>query len=149
MHIKQGLKGHRKSKVFLSHSSMDEAFMLKIQADLIDANIDTWTSVDDINAGEIFIDKYNQGIKDCDFFLIIISEDSNNSKWVKDELNRAYYLAVKEGKSIIPVLYNGISEENIPEQLQNRSFISFDKEYDSSIRKLKKSIHAIFKEKLE
>jgi len=92
-------------KVFLSHSSSDkhvvEPFALALRSVLGQENVfyDSWS----IQPGDGIIDRMNQGLADCDFFFLFISEHSLTSEMVKMEWQNALMAEAKKSTKLIPV----------------------------------------------
>lgn len=92
-------------KVFLSHTNSDkhivEAFALALRNAFGQENVfyDSWS----IQPGDGIIDKMNQGLADCDFFFLFISEHSLTSEMVKMEWQNALMAEAKKSTRLIPV----------------------------------------------
>lgn len=92
-------------KVFLSHSSNDKDFVEPI-ANLLGKQkcvYDKYT----FEMGTETIEQIISGLKSTDIFVYFISNDSLNSEWVKDELNRAEEAipsSTEKLKQIFPII---------------------------------------------
>ena len=75
--------------IFLSHSSPNKDFVRGLAKKLKKDNIDVWLDELEIKIGESIHQKVNEGLKKSDFFAIVLSEASVNSKWVQEELSSA------------------------------------------------------------
>lgn len=101
-------------KVFISHSSMDHGFVLllanRLKNELINVWIDDW----ELQVGDSIVQKINEGLKRCDFLIIVFSENSIKSEWVLRELNSTLMrqLTGKE-VTILPILLE-IEPEKLP-----------------------------------
>lgn len=100
----------QKPYVFISYSTMDQG-----QADLVNSvlkqnGINTWIATEDIHGGESFATEITNGIKGCDAFVFILSQNSDNSPHCGNELS----LAFSARKKIIPFRLHefDISESN-------------------------------------
>jgi TIR domain len=77
--------------VFLSHSSKDKPFVRDLAAALeAEGEMEVWLDEREIDYGENILLKIADGL-DADFVLLILSPDSVNSKWVKEEWTDAYW----------------------------------------------------------
>ena len=76
-----------KRKTFISHSSKDKSLVLQIAEKLKKENV--WFDIWDMDLGDVLSDKIETGIDEAKNFLIILSQDSAKSSWVKYELNMA------------------------------------------------------------
>ncbi len=91
-------EGGPKMKVFISYSSKeyDRAFSLK---QILEANgIGCWMAPQSIPSGSDYSQEIPRAIRECDVFLLLLSEASQDSKWVPKELDNA----ISGGKIIIP-----------------------------------------------
>jgi len=72
-------------RVFLSHSSQDKPFVRDL-ADALEAGgaIKVWLDEREIGYGDNIVVKIDDGL-DADAVLLILSPDSVDSKWVKEE----------------------------------------------------------------
>jgi hypothetical protein len=82
--------------VFLSHSSKDKPFVRDL-ADALEAagEIKVWLDEREIDYGENIVLKIADGL-DVAFVLLILSPDSVDSKWVKEEWTDAYWEPVNQ-----------------------------------------------------
>lgn len=94
------------SKVFISHSSKDKRFVRTLKDDLNENSIETWFDEDQLDLGDSLIEKLEKALEESTHFLIILSQNSINSDWVKFELNKAIKQADNSIMSkVIPIKY--------------------------------------------
>lgn len=122
-------------KVFVSHATEDketfvEEFSRKLRSDGIDAWLDKW----EMKPGDSLVDKiFEEGIKNANAVIIVLSKISVQKPWVKEELNAAFIKRLKEKTKLIPIL---IDDCEIPESLKSTLWIKIEnldnyaKEYD-------------------
>jgi hypothetical protein len=106
--------------VFLSHSSKDKPFVRDL-ADALEAGgeIKIWLDEREIDYGENIVLKIADGL-DADFVLLILSPDSVDSKWVKEEWTDAYWEQIQnQGRKLAGVLYRDC---RIPRLLRNKKY---------------------------
>jgi hypothetical protein len=72
-------------KVFISHSSKDKQFATWLSVDLANLGHDPWLDEWKIRAGESIPTKISEGIEQCDFIIVVLSENANSSNWVERE----------------------------------------------------------------
>lgn len=91
-------------KAFVSHSGQDRHFVEKFAADLWDFGVKAWYSRWEIKAGDSIPERIDEGIEDCEFFIIVLSKNSIHAVWVKTELQAAITRKL-DGKvrKIIPI----------------------------------------------
>ena len=90
----------RECDVFISYSSkeMDEASM--VEAVLEKNGIACWMAPQSIPGGSNYAKEIPVAIKQCKVFLLILSEQAQNSIWVLKELDKA----INEKKLILPLM---------------------------------------------
>jgi tetratricopeptide (TPR) repeat protein len=90
-------------QIFISHSSKDNYFGFKLVDDLRmalgDESAVWYDAKQGLLGGDSWWDKIEREITARDTFILILSPDAMNSKWVR----REYDIALHEGKKIIPV----------------------------------------------
>ena len=90
-------------RVFISHSSEDEDSVRVLAERLRGSQVDAWYAEWEIAPGDSIVQKVNEGLSECDVFIIVISENSVVSRWVQEELSSAVVRRISEEASIIPV----------------------------------------------
>jgi class 3 adenylate cyclase len=87
------------TRIFVSHNTKDREF---VQAELVDAlpfyGIGTWYSGKDILAGDAWVQSIHDGLKECEWVVVVVSRNSADSKWVHEEINIAAADARRHGK---------------------------------------------------
>src|SRR4030095_6328032 len=87
--------------IFISYSRRDQEFVTRLASDLNAHVAGVWFDHSEIQIGEKWHDEIMEGIHDCKAFILVLSPDAIESKYVRDELNKALEL----GKEIFPVIY--------------------------------------------
>lgn len=90
-------------RVFISHSSEDKSSVRSLAERLRGSQVDAWYAEWEIAPGESIVQKVNQGLSECDVFVIVVSRNSIASRWVQEELSSAVVRRISEEASIIPV----------------------------------------------
>lgn len=104
-------------KVFLSHASEDKDrfvnnFALRLREKGIDAWLDKWEML----PGDSLVDKiFEEGLKEADAVIIVLSSSSVEKPWVKEELNSSVVARIERGTRLIPVV---IDDCCVPEALK-------------------------------
>src|SRR5437588_7739497 len=97
-------------KVFISHATADRDLVQRHILDLLRAHgIDTWYAEDDIHTAEEWEMSIRQGLASCEWFLVVMTPRSANSKWVQAEVNWA--IDKRQGR-LIPVLLEACDLNN-------------------------------------
>lgn len=137
---------NEKPKAFLSYSHSDKAFTDKLVADLFGSGIDLWVDKYEILSGDSLIEKiFSIGLKDVQFFIVLLSPDSIQSKWVKEELDYAMIQRIEGETRIIPLI---VANCEVPPPLKATKFIDFTGNYNENFRELVKTLYNV-KEKPE
>lgn len=84
---------------FISYSTKEQSSADAMKKLLEKQGIQTWMAPGDIPAGNKYARVINQAIKGCSCFVLMLSNNSQNSVWVSKEVERA----VNYRKPIIPV----------------------------------------------
>jgi hypothetical protein len=75
---------------FISYSSKDEEFAKRLHADLQENNVRCWFSPEHMIPGDIFRERIDRSIFEHDKLLLVLSENSIDSKWVQKEVETAF-----------------------------------------------------------
>jgi hypothetical protein len=125
---------------FLSHSSKDKHFVRKLAADLVANGVKVWLDEQRILVGDSLPEKIAQGLAESDFFLIILSEYSVNSEWVKKELSIALVREIERRK--VTVLPIKLDSAKIPASIGDKKYADFTGSYNAGLKDLLASIKA-------
>jgi hypothetical protein len=74
---------------FISYSTADQAFADRLYADLQDRGVRCWFAPHDMQAGKKIHEQIDQAIRAHDRLLLILSDTSMTSPWVKHEIAKA------------------------------------------------------------
>jgi hypothetical protein len=131
-------------KVFISHASEDkERFVNGFATRLRERGIDAWLDKWEMGPGDPLVDKiFEEGIRPCNAFIIVLSAVSVTKRWVREELNAAFVKRIAENCKIIPIL---IEECDIPECLKSTLWVKIDLagSYEAGFEAVVQSILAI------
>lgn len=127
---------------FISHSSRDKEFALKLSNALRSNGIEVWIDEYSLNAGDNIVEKIQEGLHASDSLIPILSKNYVESKWAMQELSFASARALTQKSiRIIPVL---IEECDIPIFLRDRLYADFrqgfDRPFELVLRSLKGDI---------
>lgn len=134
--VKQKEKRQEQGSViaFLSHSSKDKLFVRQLASDLTASGINVWLDEQMIKVGDSIAEKIGQGLAASDFFLIVLSEHSVNSDWVKKELNQALVGEIESRQ--VKVLPLKLSDCGIPESIKDKKYADFSINYAKGLQEL-------------
>ncbi|MBZ0316556.1 MAG: TIR domain-containing protein [Anaerolineae bacterium] len=88
------------SHVFISYSRRDSAFAEQLERDLQGHHLKTWRDTTSITGSQEWYDSIIAGIEGAYAVLLIVTENSEQSRWVK----RESLFAEKKGIPIVPIL---------------------------------------------
>ena len=94
----------QKAYTFISYSSKNQADADAMRDVLQKNGIQTWMAPGDIPPGSKYAQVINGAVKNCTCFILMLSNDSQNSVWVAKEVERA----VCYQKPIIPVMLEDV-----------------------------------------
>ncbi|MCY7328346.1 MAG: toll/interleukin-1 receptor domain-containing protein, partial [Saprospiraceae bacterium] len=90
--------------VFISHAAQDDTFVTDLRQNLESHGASVWDDSRKLIGGVVLQDEILQAINRHDYFIIVVSPHTFQSKWVKDELEFAKFMP---GKRIIALLLDG------------------------------------------
>jgi hypothetical protein len=133
---------NQEPKAFVSYSHSDKEFVEKLAQDLRkDGGINVWIDKFEINPGDSLIQKiFSEGLSESQFFVIVLSNESTKSNWVKQELDIAMTQKLAGVTRIIPVLKE---TTEVPVPLRSLMYIDLSKDYQEGVRKLIKTMHGV------
>ena len=86
---------------FISYSTRDQSFADRLHADFQNQGVRCWFAVHDIVAGKKLHDQIDEAIKVYDRLLLILSEASMASEWVKTEIANARQKELAQGRQVL------------------------------------------------
>jgi hypothetical protein len=107
---------------FISYSREDSEFALRLAQDLKAAGAPVWLDQLDLKPGTSWDNSIEDALMDAPEMLVILSPTSVRSENVRDEIS----YALKQGKTVVPVLY---MECVIPLRLERKQHIDFRTNY--------------------
>ena len=84
-----------------SYSHKDEPFARKLYYALTTNDLRVWYAPEDMKGGEKLHEQIDQAIQVHDRLLLVLSEQSMNSEWVKTEIYKARQREIKENRRIL------------------------------------------------
>jgi uncharacterized protein YjbI with pentapeptide repeats len=74
---------------FISYSTKDQDFAERLHADLQDKGVRCWFAPEDVQGGRKLHEQIDEAIRRYDKLLVVLSQNSMNSEWVKTEIYHA------------------------------------------------------------
>jgi tetratricopeptide (TPR) repeat protein len=91
-------------KVFISHSSQDDSFVRDLRAALDDLGRYGWIDSRELRGGDPLWPEIERAIEEASAFVVVVSPDGLQSKWVGKEVRCALELRKARGKESFPVV---------------------------------------------
>src|ERR1044072_8986435 len=92
------------SKLFLSHSFQDDAFVLDLRAALADHGHDAWIAPRELQGGDLLWSELQKAIDEASAFAVVVSPAALQSTWVGKELRYALEVQNQRGTDRFPVI---------------------------------------------
>ena len=131
-------------KVFISHASEDkDRFVIDFASRLRAQGIDAWLDRWEMLPGDSLVDKlFEEGIPSATAVVIVLSTNSVDKPWVREELNAAFVKHVEGGTKLIPVV---LDDCRVPECLASTLWekISDLSAYDQSFERIVAAITGV------
>jgi hypothetical protein len=86
---------------FISYSTKDQEFAERLHADLQAKGVRCWFAPEEMKGGRKLHEQIDEAIRLHDKLLLILSEHSMNSNWVKSEIANAREREKREGKQLL------------------------------------------------
>jgi hypothetical protein len=88
-------------RVFISYSSDDEGFATSLYSVLTEYGVDAWFAPENMRGGRKINEQLEEAIAERDKIILILSEASMRSPWVKSELEWATDREINAGEQIL------------------------------------------------
>lgn len=142
-------------KAFISHSSEDKKFVQRLATDLrTHSGIDTWLDQWEINPGDRIPERIEEGLTETDIFILVLSPDSVNSRWVDYERQAWLTMQIDEEKCakeesrpptrrLIPILYRDCQKPAFLHPIHHVKIT--DQDYEDGFKRLVSAILRVSK----
>lgn len=101
------------SKVFISHSSQDDAFVRELQQALGDHGVNAWIDSRELLPGGLLDPDITRAIAETVAYAIVVSPASLQSKWVGKELRHALAVQKERGREKFPIIPLSLDGTNL------------------------------------
>lgn len=120
--------------VYISHSHKDKDAANRIASRLREGGHNVWIDAASIKPGDNISQKVQEGLEQADALIVIVSENSRQSKWVQYEFSAiAFQQISKSERRIIPVR---IDHSDIPSYLSDILYIDFSQDFEFGLKSL-------------
>lgn len=131
-------------KVFISHASEDkDRFVIDFASRLRAQGIDAWLDRWEMFPGDSLVDKlFEEGLHSATAVVIVLSTNSVDKPWVREEINAAFVKHVAGGMKLIPVV---LDDCRVPECLASTLWerISNLSAYEQSLERIVAAITGV------
>lgn len=130
--------------IFISYKSEDSKSALWVKGMLEGNGLSCWMAPDSIPAGSSYAKEIPKGIKQCKIFLLVVTKNTLNSRWIPRELDKA----INSKKVVIPLmLENVVFNDDLEFYLSNIQHYDLYTDRNTGIKELIESIKFILDEK--
>ena len=88
-------------EVFISYSSADRALAEQLVLELGQLGITFWRDEIAIGWGELINEKVAEGVNNARFVVVLITDNSLKSNWVRKEVNTALHREAEKGETVL------------------------------------------------
>ncbi|WP_292994356.1 TIR domain-containing protein [Nitrosomonas sp.] len=92
------------TKLFISHSSQDDAFVRELREVLADHGQAGWIDSRELRGGDLLWPEIQKAIEDASAYAVVVSPNGLQSDWVGDELAYALDVQKQRGEDEYPVI---------------------------------------------
>ena len=115
---------------FISYSRQEVTFVDSFARELEKHGIRTWVDFRNLIPGHKWQDQLDDGLKNSEAILLVISKASMKSRPVMDELSKS----VDSGKRIVMIIFEPCF---VDRRLKEREWVDFSRDFDGAILQLK------------
>lgn len=101
------------SKLFISHSFQDDAFVRDLRAALAHHSHEAWIAPRELQAGDLLWSELQKAIDEASAFAVVVSPAALQSNWVGKELRYALEIQKQRGKDNFPVIPLSLNGTNL------------------------------------
>lgn len=89
--------------LFICHASEDQADFVEPLAKVLNAEFDVWYAPYVLHLGDSLRAKIDEGLRSCDFGIVVLSEAFFAKVWPQSELDAMFTLETQSRKIILPI----------------------------------------------
>lgn len=91
-------------RLFISHSSRDDAIVRALREALGELGQDVWIDSRELRGGDPLSPEIQRAIEEAEAFAVVVSPSSLQSSWVGEEPDHAIKVQKQRGKDAYPVI---------------------------------------------
>ena len=123
--------------IFISYSHHDAGFVNQLALQLVAHKVNVWIDRWELNVGDSLLSKVQEAIGGASALLVVLSQASVASEWVKKEVNAGLLRELDERRVVVlPVL---VEDCKIPLFLRDKLYADFSSNFDSGFKKILES----------
>jgi|GEM_PF-4406489 len=128
-------------RVMISYSHKNKNIARRLATDLQQSNLDVKLDEKDILVGESIHQWVEKTVSESDYILVLLSPESMQSDWVRDEMNAARIREKENHRNILlTATLKGISASDFPALLKDRATASLWPKYEDGLQYILRSI---------
>jgi hypothetical protein len=122
-------------KIFISynHKDHDQATNVLHHLQQLSPEYEIWFDRHNIALGEHLSDKIVDGLKGSDYYLVLLSENSSKSDWVKREISLAFELSKSKQLALVPML---IDDTEVPLEFKGLLYVDARRSFQDGLNRL-------------
>src|SRR6266567_1125697 len=98
--------------LFVCHASEDQKDFVRPLAQALGKKYDVWYSEFVLTLGDSLRQKIDDGLRRCDFGIVVLSKSFFAKKWPRAELDGMFALETQSRKIILPI-WKGVTEDDV------------------------------------
>lgn len=127
-------------KLFISYSHKDSVTVHDIVKHLKRSGLNVWIDEQEIDLGENILQRISDGIRECDFGLLFLSNNTLTAKGEMHEILTFFQKTLYSQKKIIPILLDSIEPDSLIEGLGMYKYFAYT---DNNINDLSEEIRKV------
>lgn len=124
-------------KVFISYSSGDRDFVIRMNHRIKKSGYQTWLDMRELLAGDVLSSEIAAGVCEARVVVVVVSDKSVNSKWLKYEVSLVTPRMVAGECRVIAALIDDIE---VPAELSSLVYADFRASFDDGIRRVRAAL---------
>lgn len=125
-------------QIFIGHAGSDAEMAHRLADDLRNQEWDVWIAPESILTGENMVTAINRGLAESAIFLLLLTPDALDSKWVPFETDAALNLKIQGAIRFIPLDVKQV--DNLPPLWSVNQRVSFRDSYKNGLERLLQTI---------
>jgi len=97
---------------FISYAFEDKTFASEIVGALTSSGISVWYAEIDLKVGDKLLDAIENGLRNSDFGILLISPDYLKKGWTNYEMDTLIRQSIEKNKKLLPI-WHGVTKEDV------------------------------------